>query len=90
MNSSYAPVLRNDLRSVTAYRMERSSNLCQTSKIYTITKSALIIMVKGRKRQCKQNDLFIVSESPLHCAHFYLGLITVSLQTKKLAIFKST
>ena len=32
-------------------------------------------------------ELFIVSESPLHGAHFYLGHI--SLQTKKLAALKS-
>ena len=46
-------------------------------------------MVKGRKRQCKQK-LVIVSESPFHDAPFYIGLIAVSLQTKKLAIIKST
>ena len=46
-------------------------------------------MVKGRNANVNKNELFIISESPLHDAHFYLGHIPVSLQVKKL-ILKST
>ena len=40
-------------------------------------------MLKDGSESVNKNELFIVSESPLHGAHFYLGHIAVSLQTKK-------
>ena len=39
-------------------------------------------MVKDVSANVNKNELFIVSEFPLHGAHFYLDLIAVSLQTK--------
>ena len=47
-------------------------------------------MVKDVSASVNKNELFIVSEFPLNGAHFNLGHIAVSLQTKKLAILKST
>ena len=45
-------------------------------------------MIKNVSASVNKNELFIVSESPLHDAHFYLGHIAVSLQTKKVCSLK--
>ena len=52
----------------------------QTDKIQY--KHTALIWLKDVCSNVNKNELFIVSESPLHDAHFYLGHIAVSLQTK--------
>ena len=46
-------------------------------------------MVKGPSDSVYKKELFIVSESPPHGAHIYLGHISVSLQKKKVNNFKT-
>ena len=48
-------------------------------------------MVKDVSANVNKNELFIVSESPLHGAHFYLSHIALYLyKQKKLEIVKNT